>query len=299
MRSGKILAFLLIVFLSVDSLGQSKEGVVKGVKYRITSSNSGKKINLTDVITFQFIAKTSKDSVLQSSYQTGHPVKIQVEASQNVVDLMDILILLSENDAVIAQIPTDSIFKNNEDRRPPFLPRGSFLTYEIKIEKVQTVEEAIAERDKVLEQMKVAEQDSIAKYILKNKLTVNTTASGLHYMITQPSAKPKPVVGDTLMINYTGRTLDGKVFDSSIQAEATKAGLVQPGRPYEPIAVVIGRGEVVEGWDEGFLLLNEGSKATLIVPSSLGYGAQGKGDIKPYSPMVFDVELLKVNRVKK
>ena len=299
MRSGKILAFLLIVFLSVDSLGQSKEGLVKGVKYKVTSSNPGKKINLTDVITFQFIAKTSKDSVLQSSYQTGHPVKIQVEASQNVVDLMDILILLSENDAVIAQIPTDSIFKNNEDRRPPFLPRGSLLTYEIKIEKVQTVEEAIAERDKVLEQMKVAEQDSIAKYIAKNKMAVTTTASGLHYIITQASAKPKPVVGDTLMINYTGRTLDGKVFDSSIQAEATKAGLVQPGRPYEPIAVVIGRGEVVEGWDEGFLLLNEGSKATLIVPSSLGYGAQGKGEVKPYSSMVFDVELLKVNRVKK
>jgi FKBP-type peptidyl-prolyl cis-trans isomerase FkpA len=300
MKSGKLLAFLLMVFLSVDSLGQTKDGVIKGIKYSITPSNSGKKVNLTDVVTFNFTAKTAKDSVLQSSLQTGHPVKIQIVPSRDIVDLMDIFVLLSENDAVIAMIPTDSIFKNNEQNRPPFLPKGSALNYSIKIEKVQTLDEAIAERDKANEVFKLAEKDSITKYITKNKLTVTTTPSGLRYLITQPSAKPKPVVGDTLLINYIGRTIDGKLFDSSIEAEAKKAGLIQPGRPYEPITVVVGAGEVIKGWDEGFLLLNEGSKATFIIPSDLGYGPQGRGDaIKPYSPLVFDVELVKVKRAKK
>ncbi len=300
MKSGKILALLLILFLSVNSFGQSKEGLVKGIKYSITSSAPGTRIKLTDVITFNFTAKTFKDSLLQSSYETGHPVKIQVVPSRDIVDLMDIFLLLSESDAVVAMIPTDSIFKNNEQSRPPFLPKGSSLTYTIKIEKVQTLDEAIAERDKANEVFKLAEKDSITKYIMKNKLTVNTTATGLHYFVTQASAKPKPVVGDTLLINYVGRTLDGKLFDSSIESEAKKAGLIQPGRPYEPITVVVGAGEVIDGWDEGFLLLNEGSKATLIIPSDLGYGAQGRGEaIKPYSPLLFDVELVKVNRVKK
>lgn len=300
MKSGKILALLMILFFSVDSFGQSKEGVIKGIKYSITSSTAGTKIKLTDVITFNFTAKTFKDSLLQSSYATGHPVKIQVVPSRDIVDLMDIFLLLSENDAVVAMIPTDSIFKDNEQSRPPFLPKGSTLKYAIKIEKVQTLDEAIAERDKANEVFKLAEKDSITKYITKNKLTVNTTATGLNYFVTQASAKPKPVVGDTLLINYAGRTLDGKLFDTSIEAEAKKAGLIQPGRPYEPITVVVGAGEVILGWDEGFLLLNEGSKATFIIPSDLGYGPQGRGEaIKPYSPLVFDVELVKVNRVKK
>lgn len=300
MKCGKILALLVILFLSVDSFGQGKQGEIKGIKYSITSSTPGTRIKLTDVITFNFTAKTFKDSLLQSSYDAGHPVKIQVVASRDIVDLMDIFLLLSENDAVVAMIPTDSIFKNNEQSRPPFLPKGSSLKYAIKIEKVQTLDEAIAERDKANEVFKLAEKDSITKYITQNKLTVNTTATGLHYFITQASTKPKPVVGDTLLINYAGRTLDGKLFDSSIEAEAKKAGLVQPGRPYEPITVVVGAKEVIDGWDEGFLLLNEGSKATFIIPSDLGYGPQGRGEaIKPYSPLIFDVELVKVNRVKR
>lgn len=300
MKSGKIAAFLLMLLISVDSLGQTKEGVIKGIKYSVIPSNSGKQIKLTDVITFNFTARTAKDSVLQSSFQTGHPVKIQIVPSRDIVDLMDIFVLLSENDAVTALIPTDSIFKNNEQSRPPFLPKGSSLHYSIKIEKVQTLEEAIAERDKANDGLKLAEKDSIAKYIAKNKLNVTTTPSGLSYVITQASTKPKPVAGDTLIINYVGHTIDGKLFDTSVEAEAKKAGLNQPGRPYEPIAVVAAAGEVIEGWDEAFLLLNEGSKATLIVPSSIGYGPQGRGEaIKPYSPLIFDVELVKVKRVKK
>jgi FKBP-type peptidyl-prolyl cis-trans isomerase len=106
------------------------------------------------------------------------------------------------------------------------------------------------------------------------------------------------LTGDTVLVNYTGSTLDGKVFDSSIQAEAQKAGLNQPGRNYEPLQVIIGTTPIIKGWDEGLLLLNEGSKAKLIIPSDLGYGDQGSGDIPPYSTMVFDIEVVKIKAIK-
>jgi FKBP-type peptidyl-prolyl cis-trans isomerase FkpA len=300
MKIREIWGLVVLVMLSVNTQAQNKEGVVKGVRYNITSSNPGTKIKLNDVITFNFTAKTDKDSLLQSSYVMGLPVKVQVAPSGELVDLMDIFILLSANDAVMVKIPTDSIFKDNEQQRPPYFPKGSFLNYNIKIEKVQSLEEALAERAKMMEDLKTAEKDSIEKYITKNKLTVNTTASGLRYIITKPSAKAKPVAGDTVLVNYTGRTLDGKVFDSSIEAESTKAGLVQPGRVFEPISLVVGEGEVIKGWDEGLLLINEGAKATFIIPSDLGYGIQGQGDaIKPFSTLVFDIELVKVKPAKK
>ncbi len=73
----------------------------------------------------------------------------------------------------------------------------------------------------------------------------------------------------------------------------------QPGRTYEPLQVIVGAGRVIPGWDEGLLLINEGSKARFIIPSALAYGAQGNGDdIKPYNTLVFDIELVKVKPVK-
>jgi FKBP-type peptidyl-prolyl cis-trans isomerase FkpA len=278
----------------------------KGAQYTILKPGNGEKIKVGDVITFQMTQKTDKDSVLGSTYQMGQPAMAQVQPSKSVGDLMDVFSALSVNDSVLIKVPTDTIFAGNDDKRPPFLPKGSFVNFWVKIEKTQSLESAIAERNakmekeraeraSLAEKMKGAEAAIMAKYIADRKLTPQTTASGLKYVITQASTGKKPKAGDTLMVNYAGRTPDGKLFDSSIAEVAQAAGLQQPGRNYEPFKFVVGNSEVIRGWDEGFLLLNEGSKATLIIPSALGYGERGAGeDIIPYSPLVFDVELIKI-----
>ena len=270
----------------------------KGVMYQIFTNNTGPKIKLSDVITFNVIQKTGRDSVLFSTYAAGHTVQAQIQPSQNAGDLMDIFPLLAAKDSVYIKVPTDSIFKGHDDQRPAFFPKGSYTNITIKIEKVQSLDEAMADRNAALEKIKAAEASDAAKYIADNKLVVTTTPSGLKYLITQPSLKRKPLKGDTLLVNYAGRTLDGHLFDTSIESVAKAGGLQQPGRTYEPIQVVAGAGGVIPGWEEGLLLLNEGAKATFIIPSALGYGAQGQGDIKPYSTMVFDIELVKVKPTK-
>ncbi|MDN3550364.1 FKBP-type peptidyl-prolyl cis-trans isomerase [Mucilaginibacter aquaedulcis] len=267
----------------------------KGAFYQLFTNNTGEKIKLNDVITFNFIQKTDKDSILYSTYKAGKPVQAQIQPSQNVGDLMDVFPLLTVKDSALVKVPTDSVFKGHEESRPPFFPKGSYLTFILKIEKVQSLNDAIAEKKAEGQKLKDAEAASAGSYITSHKLTPVTTASGLKYMVTRPSVKRKPLAGDTVLVNYTGRTLSGKVFDSSVETEAKGAGLDQPGRKYEPISVVLGQGQVIPGWDEGLLLLNEGSKATLIVPSSLAYGDRGAGeDIAPYSTLLFDVELVKV-----
>src|ERR1700743_3200602 len=275
----KKLVLIALLYLAFSAPANAQDNFVhtpKGDLVKIFTANPGEKIKLNDVITFDVVQKTQKDSVLFSSYTLGHPLKIQVQPSQNAGDLMDVLTLLAAKDSAYVKVPSDSIFKAHEDQRPPFLPKGSFLAFNLKIVKVQSLDEAIAE-------VKTAEVDGANKYIADNKLTVTTTASGLKYVITQPSIKKKPLIGDTVLVNYTGRMLDGKVFDSSIQAEAQKAGLQQGDRKYEPIPVILGTSPVIKGWTEGLLLLNEGAKAKFIIPSSLGYGAQGGGEeIPPY-----------------
>ena len=274
---------------------------LKGLQYRNLTNNAGAKIKLDDVITFHVTEKTEKDSLLFSSYGIGHPVQIQVKPSANVGDLMDVFPMLANKDSALIRVPTDSIFAGHEESRPPFLPKGSNILFSVKIERVQSLTEAIAERNAAMEkqkaameQLKTQETAIAAQYITDHKLVLKTTASGLKYAITQASTKRRVMKGDTLLVNYAGRGTDDKVFDTSIEAIAKEAGLIQPGRPYEPIQFVVGEGRVIPGWDEGLQLLNEGSKAIFVVPSDLGYGDQGSGErIKPYSTLVFDVEVVK------
>ncbi|HVS93047.1 MAG TPA: FKBP-type peptidyl-prolyl cis-trans isomerase [Mucilaginibacter sp.] len=271
----------------------------KGALVKNITNNAGPKIKLNDVITFNVIQKTEKDSILFDTYKAGQPIKIQVQPSQNIADLMDVFPFLAAKDSAVIKIPSDSIFKGHETERPPFLPKGSMIVVNLKIERVQSLDDAMAERNKAVDSLNMVEKGEIDGYIAKNKLLVKTTADGLRYRITQPSVKRKPLAGDTVLVNYTGRLLNGKVFDSSIQSVAQQAGLNQPGRTYEPITLELGITPVIKGWNEGLLLLNEGSKVQLIIPSSLGYGENGAGDdIPPFSPLIFDVELVKIKPVK-
>ncbi|MFA6084358.1 FKBP-type peptidyl-prolyl cis-trans isomerase [Mucilaginibacter sp.] len=295
--------FLTILSLGLFTLAASAQGTLQrtanGLQYQIFTPNTGEKIKQNDVITFHAVQKTDKDSVLFSTYLQGQPVKAQVHPSTNIGDLMDIFPLLALNDSAMIKVPIDSIFKGHEESRPPFLVKGGNLTFLIKILRIQSLDEAIAERNAGLEKIKTAEKAGADAYIKEHKLATQTTPSGLRYVITKPGTKPKPLAGDTLLVNYAGYTLDGKVFDSCIESVAKAAGLQQPGRTYGPIKFPVGKQKVIAGWDEALLLMNEGSKATLVVPSQLAYGDQGSGEtIPPFSTLVFDVEMVKVNRAK-
>ena len=297
-----IFAFLIFTCCGILKAQSPVQTTAKGARYQIINPHSGDRIKLNDVISFNLTIKTEKDSLLMSSYQRGKPFTTQVQASQSIDDLMDIFTQLTSKDSVKVTIPTDSLFKNRESERPPFLAKNASVIYLLKIERVQTLDEAIAEKKaaeakikEAQDKLRAEEPARIARYVATLQPAVKTTASGLRYQILVPSAKPKPLPGDTLLVNYIGRTLDGKVFDTNLKDEAQKAGVLQPGRPYEPFQFVVKGQQVIPGWDEGFLLLNRGSKARLIIPSKLAYGENQSGpDIAPYSPLVFDVELLSI-----
>ena len=109
------------------------------------------------------------------------------------------------------------------------------------------------------------------------------TESGLYYKITQHGNGKKPQAGQKVAVHYTGMLLDKSVFDSSYSRR-------------QPLNFTVGVGQVIEGWDEGILLLHEGDKARLVIPSDRAYGASGAGGvIPPHAPLIFDVELVKVN----
>lgn len=108
------------------------------------------------------------------------------------------------------------------------------------------------------------------------------TPSGLFYKITHKGKGKKAEVGKKVSVHYTGMLLDKTVFDSSY-------------RRNQPLSFTVGVGQVISGWDEGILLLEEGDKARLVIPSELAYGSRGAGGvIPPNAPLIFDVELVAV-----
>lgn len=108
------------------------------------------------------------------------------------------------------------------------------------------------------------------------------TPSGLRYQIIQKGNGVKAEKGKKVSVHYKGQLADGTVFDSSYKRN-------------QPIDFNVGVGQVIPGWDEGICLLQVGDKARLVIPSDLGYGAQGAGGvIPPHATLVFDVELMDV-----
>jgi FKBP-type peptidyl-prolyl cis-trans isomerase FklB len=113
----------------------------------------------------------------------------------------------------------------------------------------------------------------------KTKPGVITLPSGLQYMILKEGTGAKPVATDKVKCHYEGSLIDGSVFESSY-----KRG--------EPIDFAVTG--VIPGWTEALQLMTVGSKWKLFIPSNLGYGDQGSGNIKPGSTLIFDVELLDI-----
>lgn len=124
------------------------------------------------------------------------------------------------------------------------------------------------------------------KWLAENKTKegVQTTASGLQYKVITEGTGAKPKATDTVTVHYEGKTIDGKVFDSSYQRG-------------EPVQFPLN--QVIKGWTEGVQLMPAGSKYELYIPSEMAYGEAGNPSIEPNSVLIFTVELLDEAGVKK
>lgn len=298
-----------LLILSVAALGFAacnggfKKGPA-GLLYNIHDDVKGDSIADGDFISLNIIAKTDGDSVLYNSYELDRPSQTFVSKPTYPGDLFYAIKLLSKGDSATFKIDLDSAEAKGQPK--PATIKGKYVIYTVKIEEVihkdtadekgfQAKVEAYfkAEGDKA----KNNEEKNIKKYIDNNSVKAKTLPSGLSVATTTEGKGVQPVAGDSVVVNYTGKLLSGKVFDTSVEANAKKANIFNPARaPYQPLSLIIGKGNVIPGFDEGVMQMKKGEKATIIIPSKLGYGEQGMpgGMIGPFTPLIFDLELVDV-----
>lgn len=121
------------------------------------------------------------------------------------------------------------------------------------------------------------------RFLMENKTKegVMTTPSGLQYKVITKGTGKAPAATDKATVHYTGKLLDGTIFDSSVER----------GSP-----ATFGVTQVIAGWTEALQLMHEGDKWILFIPENIGYGERGNGrQIPPYSTLIFELELIKVN----
>jgi len=136
------------------------------------------------------------------------------------------------------------------------------------------------EEKAMMDQMQAEEPAATLEYLKRKNIIAKPTASGLYFIETAKGNGAKAKLGQKVTMQYTGYLLNGKKFDSSFDN----------GKPF---TFTLGKAEVIAGWDEGVAMMNVGSSATFVIPSSLAYGSNGQGPIPPFSPLVFEVQLMK------
>jgi FKBP-type peptidyl-prolyl cis-trans isomerase FkpA len=311
----KSLVILFAATLGLTACNNYKKGP-GGLMYTVHKSEGKEKIKPGDIVKLNFIQKSEKDSIMASTYDMEQPQVFPVSPKVYAGDMNDVLTLFGEGDSATFKLNLDTMALKSGQPKPA-TTKDTYMVFTVKVEKVlhkpaneadstfQKKAQEFFQKDyqATIDKRKSSEAGKIKSYIEANDLKPKTTASGLQYVITTPGDAQRAIPTDTLMVNYTGKfttkKANGKdnVFDTSDKKVAQESGKFNPMAQYAPRAFQLGK--AIPGFDEGLKLIGKGGKATFIIPSRLAYGEAGmQGGIAPYTPLVFEVELVDIKKPK-
>jgi FKBP-type peptidyl-prolyl cis-trans isomerase len=257
-----------------------------GLYFISLEKGKGKKPVAGEMCTVFLSVKQLDGKELFTNYDSD-PLFIEYGKEFDTKGLMEGLGMMHEGGKAKLIVPSEiGVGPGGKDGVPPF----TTIIYEVKLDKIKTVEEVEKERAEIKRQQELEdevrkgeEQNRINAYLQKNKLQ-NTTplASGLYFIETKKGEGPHPADGDKVKVHYVLFTTEGKQLQSSYDQKQT-------------FDFELGTGAVIKGWEEAIRLMKKGSKATVIVPSKLGYGSKARAkDLPAYTPLVFQMELVDI-----
>ena len=288
-----ILFFLVSVF---PSCKKGKEHVTQsGFKYRLYTENQGRKPQIGDYVIIELVYKTAKDSVLFDSRKTNNPMRFKLEKIPFLGSYEEGLTYLSEGDSATFFVPADSLFKyyfseRNQDvkQSATVFNEKSFFKFDVKLVGVQDYLEA--EQDQMMKQSiaEKKERESLRAFLF-SKDFISSNDSGMYYYKKIKNGEGEfAAKGKFVSVQYTGKLLDGKVFDHQ-------------GGQGQPFIFRVGAAEVVKGIENAITVFRVGDRFELVVPSAYAYGEEGLLDVTsgeylvpPFTALWYEMELIQV-----
>jgi len=289
MKSSIPLLLLFILFTAVSCGKFSKYPGYKKAKHGIyyqlqTLGEDTIKAYPGDYITVNLTYLTIHDSVF---FQGTRKLQVNKPAYEGAID--ECFSLLAENESATFIIGADNFFAITlHTSLPQFITSGNPMKIRIEMIEIQKENEYLKEKAAFLSWIQDFgdyEKVILNQYILEEKLNVSPLPSGIYYLNLRPGTGKKVEPGDTVTVNYEGRFINGKFFDSTIKRK-------------QPFQFVYGtEWQIIKGLETAIGMMQEGEKSLVILPSELGFGNQGSSNrlIPPFTSLIFEVEILKVS----
>jgi FKBP-type peptidyl-prolyl cis-trans isomerase FkpA len=241
-----------------------------------------------DYITVNLSYTTLNDSTF---FRGTRKLQIDSPAYEGSVDAC--FALLAEGDSATFILRADDFFsKTLRTSLPEYIPAGGSVKINTGMQNIQTREDYEKEKEAFLswiEDFGDYEKVVLKQFISSEKPGISPLPSGIYYVNLRPGKGKKVELGDTLTINYEGRFLNGRFFDSTVKR-------------HQPFQFVYGtEWQVIKGLEEAIGMMREGERSVFIMPSELGFGDTGSstGVIPPFTSLIFEVEILKVSSPNK
>ncbi|MFW5657401.1 MAG: FKBP-type peptidyl-prolyl cis-trans isomerase [Bacteroidota bacterium] len=285
----KLTIFLSIIVFSLGCRQQTPyEGYSvskSGLYYKLQRiGETSKKPEPGDYITADIRYLTMEDSLF---FEGRRKIQLQNPESKGLIH--ECFQMLAEDEAASFILPVSDFFNQSLNQQvPSFLDSTQNMKITLHVHDIQSQKEYELEKAaflKWIEDFGAYEQEVLSQFINQQNIPVKPNEKGYYKLILQEGEGKKVAVGDTIVIHYEGRFLNGKFFDSTIRRK-------------EAFGFVYGtEWQVVEGLDEAIGDMKEGEKALFILPSEFAFGKEGSstGIVPPYTSVLFEVELVSVN----
>lgn len=286
----KKIAILLVLISSITFIYSCKNNesfnkTKSGLEYRFIVKNDTTKVPKEgDIVELVMNYTDEKDSLLFSTNEVPGAFRMQIKNIKSIEGSVDEgIAMMAEGDSAVFYVDAFTFFsKSKKAELPKYIESGSKLKFYIKLKKVLNYEEFEEERRILRVNQESEELNLLKKYLENANINILPSPTGLYYIETFTGTGRKPIAGKPVEIHYTGKFIDGKIFDSTYKK----------GQSFK---YIYGVGQVISGMDEGVSQMKVGGKSTLVIPSNIAYGDNGYGElIPPYSTLIFEIELLDV-----
>ncbi len=249
----------------------------------IEENTDSTKVKENDILILKLIYANEKGDIIFDSRELGKDYKMIIKKPDYIGSIEEAILMMHISDSAIFKVDAADFYmlSRKYSTLPDEVKNGGKLVFYVKVLGITNTKDVNNEKTTLNEKQQILEKDLLADFLYKENIKIAPTKSGLYYNEKIKGKGKMPKNGDKVIIHYTGKFINGEIFDSSVKIN-------------KPLEYIFGENNFILGWTESISYMREGGVAQLIIPSKLAYGDKRNGIIPPNTTLIFEVELLKV-----